>query len=192
MRFSVILLLALSSAALLSAVSAEANNTVTADSSSSSRQRCGSKASNPHCPEGQCCSKHGRCGTSKSYCSLDRGCREAYGKCLPGSAWKPQCGKKAKGASCPHGGCCSQYGFCGTSADYCAAGCQGRYGACDDEHVPQGNEQCGPAAGGASCAVSGSCCSRWGYCGFDTLHCDAGCQHAYGKCNWSRGLRGPE
>ncbi|KAH7029862.1 uncharacterized protein B0I36DRAFT_245464 [Microdochium trichocladiopsis] len=32
---------------------------------------------------------------------------------------------------CPPGQCCSQYNYCGFTADYCAAGCQPLYGRCD-------------------------------------------------------------
>lgn len=35
-----------------------------------------------------------------------------------------QCGSQAGGALCANGLCCSQYGYCGTSADYCGPGCQ--------------------------------------------------------------------
>nr|AAT40736.1 basic chitinase 2-1 [Nepenthes khasiana]AAT40737.1 basic chitinase 2-1 [Nepenthes khasiana] len=35
-----------------------------------------------------------------------------------------QCGSQAGGAVCPGGLCCSQYGWCGTTDDYCGAGCQ--------------------------------------------------------------------
>ncbi|GMY05310.1 endochitinase 2-like [Fagus crenata] len=35
-----------------------------------------------------------------------------------------QCGRQAGGALCPGGQCCSQYGWCGTTADYCTNGCQ--------------------------------------------------------------------
>ncbi|GAB4853070.1 hypothetical protein Ancab_017255 [Ancistrocladus abbreviatus] len=35
-----------------------------------------------------------------------------------------QCGRQAGGATCPGGLCCSQYGWCGSTPDYCGAGCQ--------------------------------------------------------------------
>nr|XP_023896808.1 endochitinase-like [Quercus suber] len=35
-----------------------------------------------------------------------------------------QCGTQAEGALCPDGLCCSQYGYCGTTAEYCCTGCQ--------------------------------------------------------------------
>ncbi|KAM3743634.1 hypothetical protein ACB098_07G161500 [Castanea mollissima] len=35
-----------------------------------------------------------------------------------------QCGTQAGDALCPGGLCCSQHGWCGTTADYCCTGCQ--------------------------------------------------------------------
>nr|AAD34596.1 endochitinase precursor [Humulus lupulus] len=43
---------------------------------------------------------------------------------LVGGALAEQCGRQAGGALCPNGLCCSQHGWCGTTSDYCAAGCQ--------------------------------------------------------------------
>jgi hypothetical protein len=44
----------------------------------------------------------------------------------------PECGVQAGGASCTGGECCSQYGYCGTTNDYCciSLGCQQGYGPC--------------------------------------------------------------
>ncbi|GLT54418.1 hypothetical protein SLA2020_276180 [Shorea laevis] len=35
-----------------------------------------------------------------------------------------QCGSQAGGAVCANGLCCSKFGFCGTTTDYCGTGCQ--------------------------------------------------------------------
>ncbi|XP_038693630.1 endochitinase-like [Tripterygium wilfordii] len=35
-----------------------------------------------------------------------------------------QCGRQAGGALCPGGACCSQYGWCGNTNEYCGEGCQ--------------------------------------------------------------------
>ncbi|KAJ4973275.1 hypothetical protein NE237_006449 [Protea cynaroides] len=35
-----------------------------------------------------------------------------------------QCGRQAGGTLCPGGACCSQYGYCGSTSDYCGNGCQ--------------------------------------------------------------------
>ncbi|GLT60100.1 hypothetical protein SLA2020_328820 [Shorea laevis] len=40
-----------------------------------------------------------------------------------------QCGSQASGALCPNGLCCSQFGWCGTTADYCGTGCKSQCGS---------------------------------------------------------------
>jgi len=54
------------------------------------------------------------------------------------------------GLLCAVGSCCSQWGFCGTSAQYCGDCCQS---SCDNSTT-----LCGP---GSPCA-GGLCCSQWG------------------------------
>ncbi|GAB4844910.1 Acidic mammalian chitinase [Ancistrocladus abbreviatus] len=39
-----------------------------------------------------------------------------------------QCGRQAGNALCPGGLCCSQFGWCGSTAAYCGAGCQSQCG----------------------------------------------------------------
>lgn len=45
-----------------------------------------------------------------------------------------QCGSQAGGALCPNNLCCSEYGWCGSTADYCGSGCQS--GPCWDTTPP--------------------------------------------------------
>ncbi|KAI9107746.1 hypothetical protein K1719_021082 [Acacia pycnantha] len=40
-----------------------------------------------------------------------------------------QCGTQAGGALCPGGLCCSQWGWCGSTNDYCGPGCQSQCGS---------------------------------------------------------------
>ncbi|KAH6587434.1 hypothetical protein BASA50_011376 [Batrachochytrium salamandrivorans] len=40
------------------------------------------------------------------------------------------CGKGTE-FGCEPGNCCSQYGSCGATSDYCGAGCQSGFGLCD-------------------------------------------------------------
>ncbi|CAD6335313.1 unnamed protein product [Miscanthus lutarioriparius] len=42
------------------------------------------------------------------------------------SARAEQCGSQAGGALCPSCLCCSQWGWCGSTSDYCGDGCQGQ------------------------------------------------------------------
>lgn len=43
---------------------------------------------------------------------------------LLAQSWAQECGSQAGGAVCPDGQCCSQYGWCGSTSDYCGTGCQ--------------------------------------------------------------------
>ncbi|KAF2794231.1 carbohydrate-binding module family 18 protein [Melanomma pulvis-pyrius CBS 109.77] len=92
------------------------------------------------CKTGQCCSKYGNCGTTSDYCAASV-CQSAFGKCDPapgpGSVTPDStCGNIQKGAGngyvCKTGQCCSKYGNCGTTVDYCGAanGCQAAFGSC--------------------------------------------------------------
>ncbi|CAM6128782.1 unnamed protein product [Calypogeia fissa] len=47
---------------------------------------------------------------------------------------QPTCGHQANFALCPGTQCCSQYGYCNTTAPYCGAGCQS--GACTATQAP--------------------------------------------------------
>ena len=47
---------------------------------------------------------------------------------LPNNVSVDECGSRNASTTCATGMCCSQHGFCGTSVDYCGAGCQS--GAC--------------------------------------------------------------
>jgi len=48
---------------------------------------------------------------------------------LPGQSNTGQCGGDS-GFTCAPGSCCSEWGYCGTSAAYCGAKCQSQYGTC--------------------------------------------------------------
>ncbi|RWR79275.1 basic endochitinase-like protein [Cinnamomum micranthum f. kanehirae] len=47
---------------------------------------------------------------------------------LAGEAFAEQCGSQAGGALCPGGLCCSQFGWCGSTSDYCGPTCQSQCG----------------------------------------------------------------
>jgi len=75
-----------------------------------------------------------------------------------------------QGYVCPGTECCSQYGYCGTTGEYCDAGCQTPFGQCGGGSTPPptgGNEspngQCGGTTGWV--CPSGLCCSQYGWCG---------------------------
>ncbi|ORX77037.1 glycoside hydrolase/deacetylase, partial [Anaeromyces robustus] len=89
--------------------------------------------------------------------------------------------------------CCSQYGYCGKTSEYCGTGCQSGFGKCDDgkstttttPKTPTGkistNGRCGKDNGNTVCPDD-LCCSQYGYCGESSEHCGTGCQSEFGQC----------
>jgi len=95
-------------------------------------------------------------------------------------------GKCGKGyGKCPDDYCCSKYGWCGKSKDYCSTGCQSKFGQCskEEEEVTQlsTNGRCGDGYGRCP---KGECCSKYGWCGHSDEHCatNNGCKTKYGIC----------
>ncbi|OUM57138.1 carbohydrate-binding module family 18 protein, partial [Piromyces sp. E2] len=184
--------------------------------------RCGEGIG--RCAPGLCCSKYGWCDSTPDHCGV--GCQSKFGisysdfnfnnssgNTKPTSTKKntsqptsvsgdlpisyDQCGKSV-GKRCAPGSCCSKYGWCGTSAEYCDTNCQSEFGDCrgslrekdrcvtnsyestPDEDLPISYGQCGEGIGRC---VSGSCCSQYGWCGNTSQHCGVGCQPKYGICH---------
>ncbi|KAJ1547489.1 hypothetical protein HK096_002674 [Nowakowskiella sp. JEL0078] len=102
------------------------------------------------CPDGKCCSQYGYCGTTSGYCGT--GCISNYGICTESSisaisaktittslavvitsnlpvSTDDSCGPSV-GKICPNGFCCSEYGYCGNTSDYCNDLSQCSYGSC--------------------------------------------------------------
>lgn len=132
-----------------------------------------------------------------------------------GTSQDGTCGS-AVGLSCigfSEGSCCSQYGYCGASADHCGTGCQSVFGTCGTSSNNTGSSSsvaasstasstaatatpsnlvtspdatCGGTSG-YTCigAAEGECCSQYGYCGTTTDHCGTGCNPLFGKCGSS-------
>jgi len=106
-------------------------NTTINNSLPTSYYKCG-VAAGQQCVKGWCCSQHDYCGKTPEYC--DNGCQSEFGQCdatgisttiiksnpLPTSYNK--CGAAA-GQQCAEGWCCSQYGYCGKTPEYCGSGC---------------------------------------------------------------------
>ncbi|KAL3374960.1 hypothetical protein AABB24_006449, partial [Solanum stoloniferum] len=69
-----------------------------------------------------------------------------------------QCGTQNPGIKCLDGMCCSIWGWCGSTQEYCAPGyCQSQC-------------WCGQQADGRSCSA-GECCSDDGWCGTTPKYC---------------------
>jgi len=162
--------------------------------SSTIATRCGSSYGN--CPSGQCCSRKGYCGTTSAFCNA--GCQIGYGNCSIST--NGRCGSSYGSTLCPSGECCSKYGYCGHSSAHCdiSSGCQTLFGKCNSSSVTtttkpttttttkpvSTNGRCGSSYGNTTCP-SDECCSKYGYCGHSSAHCDvsSGCQSSYGKCS---------
>ncbi|KAJ3249951.1 hypothetical protein HK103_004232, partial [Boothiomyces macroporosus] len=65
----------------------------------------------------------------------------AYGPPSGGPSPDGTCGHNSVGKyKCSNGACCSQYGSCGTTDDFCltAKGCQSAFGTCKSGSIPPG------------------------------------------------------
>lgn len=109
-----------------------------------------SEAQNCGCASGLCCSQYGYCGTGSAYCGT--GCKS--GPCTgttppptttppppPPPPPPPSTGKTCSsscvgpGCACADStNCCSQWGYCGTTSDFCGTGCKG--GPCTGTSTP--------------------------------------------------------
>jgi len=162
------------------------------------------------CPTGNCCSRYGYCGATKDHCSAAKGCQSEFGHCdnditttsttaatttIISTDPNGKCGQDI--GRCASGKCCSKYGYCGTTSDYCSAakGCQSEFGHCDNDIntntttttvttdiSTDPNGKCGQGIG--RCAP-GKCCSKYGYCGVTSDYCSTakGCQSEFGECD---------
>ncbi|KAI9017010.1 hypothetical protein BC832DRAFT_521885, partial [Gaertneriomyces semiglobifer] len=176
--------------------------------------RCG-VGFNTACWDGFCCGSNGWCGKTDKHCGT--GCQASFGICTNTPPPPPppvtttttttrptsidaRCGP-AFGTVCDAGMCCSQYGYCGVSAEHCGVGCQVGWGglACLSVRTTTTSKpstttkasstttttrptsidtRCGPAFG-TVCDYR-SCCSQYGYCGTTAEHCGVGCQVGWG------------
>ncbi|KAL7267765.1 hypothetical protein RUND412_009632 [Rhizina undulata] len=139
---------------------------------------------------GTCCSQYGYCGNSTDYCGT--GCQIEFGTCTGGSdvAAAPTtddflCGATNDNLICSGVQCCSQYGYCGNTTDYCGTGCQSAFGSCTGGASTSADDDglCGPQNNNQTCAT-GYCCSPAGYCGTTEDYCESpDCQRGFGSCD---------
>ncbi|KAH9829398.1 uncharacterized protein C8Q71DRAFT_863325 [Rhodofomes roseus] len=76
------------------------------------------------CANGACCNANsGFCGFGPQFCTP---ITTPGGNCTSNCDAIAECGKfaAAENRTCPLNVCCSQYGFCGTTSDFCETGCQ--------------------------------------------------------------------
>ncbi|KAL4783534.1 hypothetical protein BJX76DRAFT_368377 [Aspergillus varians] len=76
------------------------------------------------CSNGACCGKSGNCGFGDTYCGTTG--KSPNDDCWSNCDAHAECGKDAKkpGTKCPLNVCCSEFGFCGTTEEFCSSGCQ--------------------------------------------------------------------
>ncbi len=86
---------------------------------------------------------------------------------------------------CPSGQCCSKYGWCGKTDDYCSSskGCQSEFGDCNGtSSIPITTSVDGKCGEDYGTCPSGQCCSKYGWCGKTDAYCSEGCQSKFGDC----------
>jgi peptidoglycan/xylan/chitin deacetylase (PgdA/CDA1 family) len=101
------------------------------------------------------------------------------------------CGNGVTCQGSSFGTCCSQYGWCGSTTDYCDTGCQSSFGTCGSSgggssgggSTPPPTSTDGLCGSNGYACPSGECCSQWGYCGTTSEYCGAGCQSGFGSCS---------
>jgi len=191
--------------------------------------RCGKKYGNSKCPAGECCSKHGWCGKTEDHCLPSKGCQSEFGECSKEktsttttttkttttattkttttttktsatATVKGRCGKNYGNSKCLAGECCSKYGWCGKTEDYClpTKGCQSEFGerskgktstttrttktttttTTTTTKTPTTTSVTGKCGKEYGKCPSGQCCSKYGWCGKSDEYCapSKGCQ----------------
>ena len=126
--------------------------------------------------QGQCCSPHGWCGVTVEHCGGTSGTMKPTTRkptsLKPSSkpvspptsvTLKPTIGTCGGGiignGVCPiQGQCCSLFGWCGVTAEFCDS--------------PTGGTCGGGNVGNKICPIQGECCSQHGWCGVLAEHCD--------------------
>ncbi|KAF2476531.1 DUF1929-domain-containing protein [Lindgomyces ingoldianus] len=129
----------------VSSASAAATPPAASGTAPRSDGRCGKDFAGATCDPngayGGCCSSYGYCGSTEGHCLPANGCQNGCSSPAASSSAGPQptstaprsdgrCGKDFAGATCDpkgaYGGCCSSYGYCGSTDTHClpANGCQ--------------------------------------------------------------------
>lgn len=132
-----------------SAAATSSTGTSSTTLSLSSDGSCGGSHTCQGSVHGSCCSQWGWCGSTSAYCGT--GCQSAFGTCGAASSnttlqisTDQTCGGTTSNTcqGSTYGNCCSQYGYCGSTNEFCGTGCQGGFGTC------------GQASSGVSISVS--------------------------------------
>jgi len=111
------------------------NSLVFSKNNEYAKDSCGVNAGLRSCDNNSCCSAYGKCTTSSdsTTCSTKNGCQSEFGYCNINTSTISSNNQYRCGfgfGNCPKGYCCSLEGYCGTTYEYCDAGCQSNYGQC--------------------------------------------------------------
>ncbi|ORX55397.1 hypothetical protein BCR36DRAFT_347197 [Piromyces finnis] len=121
------------------------------------------------CPDKQCCSKYGYCGSETEYCT---NCQAEFGYC-PGSTIAKTTTVKTTAVK-------TTTTVKTTTRKTTTTVKKTTTTTSTKTTLPVSTDgTCGPNKG--SCP-SGQCCSKYGYCGITDAHCGTGCQSGFGKC----------
>jgi len=127
------------------------------------------------CPNGECCSISGWCGTTKEHCgalTCVRGCtgedtmeKKFLQSQLELEEMRESCGNGIVGSGkCDSGECCSKWGFCSYDLDSCRV--ENCVGNCRQTLPETSNEFCGSGKiNSGICRNANECCTRFGWCG---------------------------
>ncbi|KAK6922523.1 Glycoside hydrolase, family 19, catalytic [Dillenia turbinata] len=100
------------------------------------QEQCGRQAGGKVCPAGLCCIQYGYCGNTADYCTQN--CQSQCDGSSPtpearflkisvivtvGGLAQDRCGSQGGGNVCPGGLCCTKFGYCGSTSNYCYSGC---------------------------------------------------------------------
>jgi len=142
--------------------------TETYGSDISTNGRCGKEFGK--CPDKQCCSQYGYCGTDSAYCNK---CQSEFGYC-PGSSSVTT--KKTVTTTAAKKSTTTIKKSTTTTKKSTAT----NNNKVDYTKVISTDGMCGDGHGRCK---SGLCCSQYGYCGTSEKHCKTKCQPKYGICN---------
>ncbi|KAM3380718.1 hypothetical protein P3S68_006291 [Capsicum galapagoense] len=137
--------------------------------------QCGMQAGGRKCPPGLCCSLSGWCGATEEYCREGECQSQCHSNLTSHKTQEGQreCGYQGCYKKCPPGSCCSLWGWCGTTKEFC-----GKY-VCQDQcpspppappPPPYAPGRCGMQEDGRK-YPPGLCCSSSGWCGTTKLYC---------------------
>jgi len=132
------------------------------------------------CPNNECCSKYGYCGSTSEYCN---NCQSEFGYC-PGSSatTKKTTTTTKKTTTTTKKTTTTTKKTTTTTKKTTTTTKKTTTKASGSTSIPISTDgTCGP---NKSCP-SNQCCSKYGYCGTSTAHCGTGCQVGLGKCGTS-------